>query len=366
MAVDPLQQIRIAGLLQSSFRGTASPEEESRSGPALRPGTAVSAKVVAQLLDGRVVLDVDGAPFQTRLPPGVPAGLGTRLPLVVIEGGETPTFGLDPGSADGTPTSASARVALSGLSSQLQAIAAASRRDATAATATVQPLLPGPPESGGALEAPLRAALERSGLFYESHQAEWVAGHRELATLRQEPQARLARADPAGTAGMDEASTLPGARGPESAGRSGETGAQSAQVAPGAEPEPPASSMHSLPPGVATLVERQLQSLGTQQIQWSGPVWPGQTMEWEVREEERDAGDPSAQPVWTSRLRLELSRLGVVEAVLRLRGTTLAVDLRVAEDVQRDVHAEARILRDSLLARGLSLEALALRTSEDG
>ena len=37
----------------------------------------------------------------------------------------------------------------------------------------------------------LAQTLAGSGLFYESHQAEWVAGRRELAQIRQEPQARL-------------------------------------------------------------------------------------------------------------------------------------------------------------------------------
>jgi len=364
VAVDPLQQIRIAGLLQSSFQGTLPQDGEPRAVPVLRPGSEVTAKVVAQLLDGRVVLDVEGAPFQTRLPQGVSAGLGSRIPLLVIEGGETPTFGLAGPQANETAPS-SARVALSGLSTQLQVIAAAAKRDPAPATVAAQtPLLPAPPAEGAALDAPLRAALEHSGLFYESHQADWVAGQRDLAALRQEPQARLARAQ---TPTEGRADALADAEDPDAAARASVSSPDASIGAGGLDTDTggmPAST--ALPPGIATLVDRQLQNLGTQQIHWSGPVWPGQTMEWEVREEGHDTADPSAPPAWTSRLRLELPRLGAVEAVLRLRGGALSVELRVPDGARAEVGAGAAALRDSLDARGLSLEALALRGPADG
>lgn len=362
MAVDPLQQIRIAGLLQSSFQGSPPQDGEPRIAPVLRPGSEVTAKVVAQLLDGRVVLDVEGAPFQTRLPQGVAAGLGTRIPLLVIEGGETPTFGLAGAQADDAAP-ASARVALSGLSTQLQAIATAAKRDTAPVAVTGQPpLLPAPPASGAVLEAPLRAALEHSGLFYESHQADWVAGQRDLASLRQEPQARLARVvqpEEVGAAALTDASEAD-AKQLAGAPAGSAVGAGHDSDVSGGPATPP------LPPGIATLVDRQLQNLGTQQIHWSGQVWPGQTMDWEVREEGRETADPSAPPAWTSRLRLELPRLGTVEAVLRLRGGALAVELRVPEGARAEVGAGTAALRDSLDARGLSLDSLALRAGADG
>ena len=362
MAVDPLQQIRIAGLLQSSFQDGALGDAEARAAPALRPGSEVTAKVVAQLIDGRVVLDVEGAPFQARLPPGVAAGLGTRIPLLVIEGGETPTFGLSspPGDA-AEPTSA--RVALSGLSTQLQSIAAAARREAAPAEVRGQPpLLPAPPVDGASLETPLRAALEHSGLFYESHQADWVAGQRDLASLRQEPQARLARTVPGETGSRSAVGEI---REPETAAVAPSPDSSTAAGQP--EPDGPGPApAGTLPPGIATLVDRQLQNLGTQQIHWSGPVWPGQAMDWEVREEGPDTGDPSGPPTWTSRLRLELPRLGTMEAVLRLRGGALSVELRVPDDARTEVGAGTTALRDSLDARGLSLDSLALKAPADG
>ncbi|PCE31290.1 flagellar hook-length control protein FliK, partial [Burkholderia ubonensis subsp. mesacidophila] len=42
-----------------------------------------------------------------------------------------------------------------------------------------------------ALRAALAQAVSESGLFYESHLAQWLAGQRPLAALAREPQARL-------------------------------------------------------------------------------------------------------------------------------------------------------------------------------
>ncbi len=57
------------------------------------------------------------------------------------------------------------------------------------------PLLPAPPTAGNS--APVATALanlvDESGLFYESHLSQWVAGARPLASILQQPQAPLAQ-----------------------------------------------------------------------------------------------------------------------------------------------------------------------------
>ncbi|BDB28474.1 flagellar hook-length control protein FliK [Cupriavidus sp. P-10] len=57
------------------------------------------------------------------------------------------------------------------------------------------PLLPMPPGAGSmqAAAAALSNAVRQSGLFYESHLAQWVGGARSLSTILQEPQAAVAR-----------------------------------------------------------------------------------------------------------------------------------------------------------------------------
>lgn len=51
-----------------------------------------------------------------------------------------------------------------------------------------QPLLERPPQNGAELAPVLSKAVASSGLFYEAHQAQWVAGKLPLANLLQEPQ----------------------------------------------------------------------------------------------------------------------------------------------------------------------------------
>ncbi|HDR9394372.1 TPA: flagellar hook-length control protein FliK, partial [Burkholderia multivorans] len=65
---------------------------------------------------------------------------------------------------------------------------------AAAATAAATAADAAPPSLAGALRAALAQAVGESGLFYESHLAQWFAGQRPLATLLREPQARIASA----------------------------------------------------------------------------------------------------------------------------------------------------------------------------
>jgi hypothetical protein len=352
--MDALQQVRLSALLQS-FKGRAVEDGQTATGPSLRVGAEVLARVAAVLVDGRAVLDVEGGVYQTRLPPGLNAGVGSSLPLVVLKGGANPTFGLSQQTITAQPAEAgSARVALSSLSGQLQSISAAAARESASPLPQV-PLVDAPPTDGVALEAPLRKALEGSGLFYESHQAEWIGGRRDLASLRQEPQARLAESA-VRSAEEPSASDVaqPSNTSPSTLPEAGSTAASRDAGASGA-----------LPQGIATLVDRQLQSLGTQQIHWSGQVWPGQNMEWVVEEDAPESREPGDAPSWTSRLRLDLPRVGAVEAVLRLRGAELQVELVAADAARAEMGAATAQLRDSLAARGLSLAGMRLRGEDE-
>ncbi|MBU9693605.1 flagellar hook-length control protein FliK, partial [Burkholderia multivorans] len=116
-----------------------------------------------------------------------------------------------------------------------------------------------PPSLAGALRAALAQAVGESGLFYESHLAQWFAGQRPLATLLREPQARIASAqtsaDPDAAPDDDALDvlltprlSLPSARatvqpGAAASGAAASGGARSAGSAPepmpGAQPHPP-------------------------------------------------------------------------------------------------------------------------------
>ena len=71
-------------------------------------------------------------------------------------------------------------------------VVAAAQTSRTQASAAVgrTPLLDGPSLNAGAIAQALRDGIDKSGLFYESHVAEWADGTRPRADLALEPQAR--------------------------------------------------------------------------------------------------------------------------------------------------------------------------------
>lgn len=328
--------------------------------------------------------------------------------------------------------------------------------------------------SAPAAAAALANAVGQSGLFYESHLAQWVAGARGLASLRQEPQAQVAvpgrpvapgsaspgaagsppslqlayagsgaAADPARpsmppllpasqvlaealawqvlaealasagnprvahshaaaeqalrqgtatTAAYSRGTTAePAAPRPSAATlatqayqSTAEAGArlaaldslasQSARASDGgAQPasaeasRPPAPAGPAIHPATEGVVRQQLELLATQQFRFAGEAWPGVPIEWELLRAEADAAaaDGEAARPWSSRLRLQLPNLGVVEAVLSLGPGGL--DARVATpetDVAARFIAARPQLRSQLEAHGIAVQRLSVQTQD--
>ncbi|MBU9474501.1 flagellar hook-length control protein FliK, partial [Burkholderia multivorans] len=82
--------------------------------------------------------------------------------------------------------------AADGAAGQARHATAASASGAATAAAASTAAEAAPPSLAGALRAALAQAVGESGLFYESHLAQWFAGQRPLAALLREPQARIA------------------------------------------------------------------------------------------------------------------------------------------------------------------------------
>ncbi len=109
--------------------------------------------------------------------------------------------------------------------------------------------------------------------------------------------------------------------------------------------------------------------LATQQFRFAGEAWPGVPMEWELLRPDADgtaqAHDDSARP-WSSRLRLQLPSLGIIEAVLTLGPAGL--DARVATpetDVAARFIAARPLLRNQLEAQGIVLQRLSVQTQDN-
>uniref|UniRef100_UPI001F130BB5 flagellar hook-length control protein FliK n=1 Tax=Alcaligenes xylosoxydans xylosoxydans TaxID=85698 RepID=UPI001F130BB5 len=209
-------------------------------------------------------------------------------------------------------------------------------------------LAPGAP-SAKILGQALRAALQTSGLFYESHLTDLVFGRSNPSQLQQEPQARLTRSG----VPTDADTARPRAEPQAGGGRAGD-----ANAAPGNSNAPtPGTPVSGIHQDLTLLVRQQLDVLANQALTWQGEAWPGTPMEWEV---ERDpyGGDPeSAVSTWATRLKLDLPRLGLVDARLNLAGDQIVLQL-VAPHSAAEINDSSDQLRSRLLAAGLTLSHL--------
>ncbi|MFY1899586.1 flagellar hook-length control protein FliK [Achromobacter xylosoxidans] len=280
-----------------------------------------------------------GAPGQpTAAPAAGQAAAPAPAPTTAAALAAAAAAGADP-AAETPSTNRPARPAGSGEG-------ATGARNAEATTHAT--LAPGAP-SAKILGQALRAALQTSGLFYESHLTDLVFGRSNPSQLQQEPQARLTRSG----VPTDADTARPRAEPQAGGGRAGD-----ANAAPGntnaPAPGTPVSGIHQ---DLTLLVRQQLDVLANQALTWQGEAWPGTPMEWEV---ERDpyGGDPeSAVSTWATRLKLDLPRLGLVDARLNLAGDQIVLQL-VAPHSAAEINDSSDQLRSRLLAAGLTLSHL--------
>lgn len=305
-------------------------------------GSKVPVSVLSRLGDGSFVVRVLDTPVRMQLPAG--AQPGAQLSMKVLAASPQPTFQLGdatlhgaaaPLGAQASSLAAAIAAATSPLShtggqndaADLSPAArllaqvlhgASGARDAAAVTGAA-PLLPQGALDAAQLAGKLAQAIAKSGLFYESHVAEWAEGKRPLGELMQEPQARSA---------------------------------------PGTLPTDPAS---------ARMINLQLASHEQGQVVWQGQLAPGQPFEWNVAREQDDraGGDERQEPAWQSGLRLRFAVLGEIEASVSLRGSQVRIDLRAARDAVDALRAGAPRLQDALAAAGAELASLRIDGRED-
>ncbi|MBV7486313.1 flagellar hook-length control protein FliK [Bordetella sp. BOR01] len=210
--------------------------------------------------------------------------------------------------------------------------------------------LPMPPAA--MLAGALRQALQGSGLFYESHLGDLAFGQRTVDQVRSEPQASLPR--PPATPTAFENRSGQAAPAASAAGEMPGAGSSHGASSAGTHLSAPAG----IHPDAAPLVRQQLDILANQALAWQGEAWPGTPMEWEVRRDARE-GAAEAETHWATRLKLELPRLGLVEARLSLAGDELVMQL-VAPRSAREINGAAQALRDGLQRAGLTLSHLSV------
>jgi len=266
----------------------------------------------------------------------------------------------------------------------------------------------------------LARTVSHSGLFYESHLAQFAAGTRPLAELAQEPQAGLQGSFKAAPVlpGLSEglgpdgdrvmnlaercATQLVPTQADESADGSGKqdgaaslavSGLNSARQAPGPDAahahrnayesmretdgSTPAAKGHdesatNAARGSATalacihqdavsLVRQQLELLAQPAFRWRGEAWPAVPMDWEIQQDERqaDTGGEAVPRSWSTRLALTLPTLRDIEVRVSLAGNALQVRLAASEGATRERLGESYAeLPARLSALGLKLTGL--------
>lgn len=127
----------------------------------------------------------------------------------------------------------------------------------------------------------------------------------------------------------------------------------------------PGSPIH---PDLNNLVQQQLNALATQTYVWQGQVWPGQNMHWEITEDGNRPPSSESAPAnhWQTRLRLDLPKLGGVEATLRLgSGGQLELSMITENTASQDrLQAAGVNLNQSLEAAGLQLSHFSVSHGE--
>ncbi len=271
-------------VLNATERDQAAP----RAFEAMRVGQILTGLVKAQD-KGISMVEIAGQTVAMRLPH--PAVIGDTLRLRFAGHMPQAVFMLEPpGTAvgDGPQLSQTARM----LSDIMQRVP-----DRALPTLTPPgPLLGQPTTQVAELALALRTALVRSGLFYESHLANWAVGLDSLDGLMQEPQNRLAAAESARAA----------------------AGAPLLLDAAEAAGSKLLSPMHGL-------LTQQLQVLESPRFAWYGEIWPGQELEWQLRRETDPAQDhaatadgDAAHSEWQSQLKLTLPQLGTLTVHIKL------------------------------------------------
>lgn len=297
-----------------------------------RAGERVTGVVEALRAGDRALLRVGTFLFDVELAPG--SKPGDRLDLRFVAAAPRATFALaEPteGALARTPVEISP--AARSLSALVRGVAP-DRPQQPSPVHDPLPLLPSPPRDAAGLAAALQRSLETSGLFYESHLARWASGERELASLRQEPQARFAaRPDAAPAVPAESAPAAEAGKAPD-AGKAIDA-AKTMDTGPALRAPVGNAAAETIDQRVAAQVRAQVESLDARQIVWQGQAWPGQPLEWRVDEPPDDAREPDAPRAWTSHLRLTLPRLGEVVAELTLSGDALRLRLGATDPASR-------------------------------
>lgn len=294
----------------------------------LQPGQELQGSVQSRVSEGLFKVQVAGQTIQMRLPGNIQSG--DTLNLRVVSTSPRLTFSI---SASLNPLSTAEQIGASARMLSNLADRPLERPSIQQIARNVVWQTVGQAPDAKQLAGALRTALGNSGLFYESHQAQWIRGERSTMQLLVEPQNQLTGRS-AATPGANPAAQMnEDVVAPPPSG-SGQSGA--------AQTKATADSGLPIARELLPLVQQQLHALETHQLNWVGQAWPGQEMLWEIHGEPERQNGQQGERQWSTEVELALPGLGNVRASLVLGNgglhlTLIAADLATVEMFNRNL-----------------------------
>lgn len=328
---DVLNSLKALALTQKPLITATSPVNPAS---AFEAGQKFQATVQAQLAPGIFKVQVADQILQLQLPNTIRTG--DKITLQVVSLLPRLTFNM---AASANPLSTSDQ--LSATARLLSSLTQQPLEKAFVRPTNSAPLWTGATQFPNTTELAenLHVALSQSGLFYESHQAQWLAGSRNTAQLLREPQnqpaamVKAAMNQESGKAQTNTSATL----------NSATTGQERVAIA-------------GIPDHLQPLIQQQLIALETRQVQWQGQVWPNQEMNWVIKEEDtpRSASAEEGKQ-WATQIQLDLPNLGELSATLRFTSHGLSITLDASSSATRATLGSASSTLVSALAdRGIT------------
>lgn len=355
--------------------------------PNLEPGQQLQGSVQEKISEGLFKVQVAGQTLQMRLPGNIKAGDSIKLEVLSLQ--PRITFGI---VASTNPLSTPEQIGstarmLSNLAERPieRPIVQQSGNKAVWEAGQQAP-------DTKVLAGALRETLGKSGLFYESHQAQWIRGERSISQLLEEPQNQLTGksaqlpngqyAAPGRAAPMQMQANLPesvksaadqnapGKAAPmqiqanlpepvkSAADQNASDKTSAAQAHTAAQAKPGGDAAQPIAKELVHLVQQQLHTLEQHHLVWMGQVWPGQQMQWEIQGQPEHQARQQDERQWSTEMELNLPSLGGVHARLVFAESGLRLALRAAEPATANLFNSALPkLKNSLADAGIPLAA---------
>jgi hypothetical protein len=374
-------QNQLALLIKTSAPPLLEVADHAAASPEWKPGQQLPAYVLASLPNGRFQVQVEGQMLDLNLPSNTQPGETVQLtyvantPRLTFALVQNPPPGLSAQTAESPVTLTPAAQLVGNLlnKSAVQGAASSTQSpfqpstagllkssntptDRSILSATNPVALKAEPTNIPAFAQALRTSIAQSGLFYESHQVEWMNGERPLAALKQEPQGQLTPlSQPAGSREDASGTNQPA----QVANKTIVSGNQA--VALENKPSLVETSIH---PQSVPLVQQQLNALDARQVTWQGEIWPGQQMQWQIEEDvhREGGGTQEDQPSWHTRLNLQLPQLGGVTAKLVFVNGAVQLDIATEHgDSAQLMQQQQTALAERFASSGLQLSGVNIR-----